>query len=194
MSQLLNVSLDNNKHAQAAAIAAFGHLAKEAGPTGALAPYLQSIAQAFVAAFHRYQSKNILKLYEAIGHLSDGVGPSGLNDPQVLDALMPPLIERWQTFADDDINLLHLLGVSSKTFLPKSTVLNANCPFQCLTSLIVAAGSGFKKYADPGKFDISSSFIAYSLIDIRAYSLRSSLPYHAQRAIPISNLPERSEQ
>lgn len=117
--QLLSVSLDNNKHAQSSAIAAFGQLAKEAGPTGALTPYLQSIAQAFVAAFARYQSKNILKLYEAIGHLSDGVGQGGLNDPEVLGALMPPLVERWQSFADDDVNLLHLIGVS----LPLHAVL-----------------------------------------------------------------------
>lgn len=106
------MSLDNNKHAQASAIAAFGYLAKEAGPSGALSPYLQSIAQAFVAAFERYQSTNTLKLYEAIGHLSEGVGEAGLDDPQLLNTLMPPLIERWQTFTDDDVNLLHLLGVS----------------------------------------------------------------------------------
>lgn len=126
------MSLDNNKHAQASAITAFGHLAGEAGPTGALTPYLPSIAQAFVAAFARYQSKNILKLYEAIGHLSDGVGPGGLSDASVLSALMPPLIERWQAFGDDDINLLHLLGVSVfyhvQAFIPHTCLLVCTVP------------------------------------------------------------------
>lgn len=113
----MNVSLDNNKHAQSNAISAFGSLAKEAGPTGALTPYLQAIAQSLVAAFSKYQSRNILKLYDTIAHLSDGVGSGGLSDGQVLGALMPPLIERWQQFPDDDQNLLHLLGVRTWTSL-----------------------------------------------------------------------------
>jgi transportin-1 len=108
----MTVALDNNKNAQANAISAFGSLAKEVGPTGALDQYLQAISQAFVAAFSKYQSKNVLKLYETISHLSDGVGPGGLSDPAVLDSLMQPIIQRWQATADEDAGLLHLLGVS----------------------------------------------------------------------------------
>lgn len=112
--QLLTVALDNNKNAQGNAIRAFGLLAKQAGSTGALQPYLASIVQAFVAAFAKYQSRNILKLYDAIAQLSDAGGLASLNDENLLGSLMPPLIERWQAFGDDDPNLLYLLEVCAR--------------------------------------------------------------------------------
>ena len=105
------VALDNNKHAQGNAMIAFGNLVKEAGPTGLLRPYLSSIAQAFVAAFAKYQHKNILNLYDTIALLSDGVGFAGLNNEAILSVLMPPIIERWQSFEDTDPSLLEVLEV-----------------------------------------------------------------------------------
>ena len=126
-SQLLNVALDNNKHAQGDAITAFGYLAKEAGPTGALRPYLPSIAQAIDAAFGKYQYKNIIKLYDAIAHLSDGVGAGGLADEQVLQTIMPPLIKRWQALADDDPDLRYLLEVSTHPLHTASDVTRLTC-------------------------------------------------------------------
>lgn len=110
---LLTVSLDNNKYAQSRAITSFAYIAKEAGPSGALQPYLANIVAVFVQAFTKYQSKNIMKLYDAIAHLSDGVGQAGLNDQDLLANLMPPLIERWQRFSDADEDLLYLLEVGS---------------------------------------------------------------------------------
>ena len=108
---LLSVALDTNKHAQGNAITAFGYLAKEAGPSGTLQPYLPSITQNLVAAFGKYQSRNMVKLYNALAHLSDGVGPGGLSDSAVLDSLMPPIIERWRAFSDEDDDFRYLLEV-----------------------------------------------------------------------------------
>lgn len=108
---LLSVALDNNKHTQGNAITAFGYLAKEAAPSGALQAYLPSITQSFVAAFGKYQSRNVVKLYNALAHLSDGLGAAGLSDPAVLESLMPPIIERWQAFSDEEDDFRYLLEV-----------------------------------------------------------------------------------
>lgn len=113
MQGLLSVALDNNKHAQGNAISAFGYLAKDAGPSGALQPYLPSITESFVAAFGKYQSRNIIKLYNALSYLADGTGPGGLSDAALVGALMPPIIERWQAFSDDEDEFRYLLEVSN---------------------------------------------------------------------------------
>lgn len=110
---LLSVALDNNKHAQSNGIRAFGYLAKEAAPSGSLQPFLPSITESFVAAFGKYQSRNIVKLYNAIAHLADGVGPGGFGDSATVESLMPPLIERWQAFGDEEDDFRYLLEVGT---------------------------------------------------------------------------------
>ena len=44
-------------------------------------------------AFHKYQTKNLLILYDAIGTLADSVGPA-LDERNHINTLMPPLIEK----------------------------------------------------------------------------------------------------
>jgi transportin-1 len=63
-----------------------------------------------VFAFQKYQAKNLLILYDAIGTLADAVG-SSLNRKEVLDVLMPPLVERWGRLSNDDEDLIPLLEV-----------------------------------------------------------------------------------
>lgn len=63
-----------------------------------------------VYAFQKYQAKNLLILYDAIGTLADAVG-SALNRKEVLDVLMPPLVERWGRLSNDDEDLIPLLEV-----------------------------------------------------------------------------------
>ena len=45
-----------------------------------LVPYLGDILQVLMSAFKRYQAKNLLMLYDAIGTLADSVG-NHLNKP-----------------------------------------------------------------------------------------------------------------
>ena len=52
------------------------------------------ILETLVFAFHKYQHKNLLILYDAIGTLADSVGHH-LNKSEYIELLMPPLIEKW---------------------------------------------------------------------------------------------------
>lgn len=123
---LLGSMLDNNKKVQEAGCSAFAALEDQAG--SALVPYLRHILQLFVAAFDKYQQKNLLVLYDAVQTLADSVG-SALNSPEYIDLLMPSLIKRWTNIADDDRDLFPLL--------------------ECLASVTIALGPGFAPFAPP---------------------------------------------
>ena len=101
--------LDPNKRVQEAGCSAFATLEEEAGSV--LEPYMQPILQSLVAAFHKYQQRNLLILYDAIGTLADSVG-SALSKEEHLQVLIPPLMQKWLSLSNDDIALVPLLEVS----------------------------------------------------------------------------------
>uniref|UniRef100_A0A3B4ETB3 Transportin-1 n=1 Tax=Pundamilia nyererei TaxID=303518 RepID=A0A3B4ETB3_9CICH len=78
MTELLKRILDGNKRVQEAACSAFATLEEEACTE--LVPYLSFILDTLVFAFGKYQHKNLLILYDAIGTLADSVGHH-LNQP-----------------------------------------------------------------------------------------------------------------
>ncbi|XP_037821481.1 transportin-1-like [Lucilia sericata] len=126
MEELLKRILDSNKRVQEAACSAFATLEEEACTE--LVPYLEYILQTLVFAFSKYQHKNLLILYDAVGTLADSVGHH-LNKPQYIEILMPPLIDKWNLLKDDDKDLFPLL--------------------ECLSSIATALQSGFLPYCDP---------------------------------------------
>jgi transportin-1 len=91
MVNLLKRVLDPSKSVQEAACSAFATLEEVAGER--LLPYLEPILQNLMFAFHQYQTKNILILYDAISTLAEAVR-DGLNTPAIVQMLMPPLMER----------------------------------------------------------------------------------------------------
>ena len=112
--------LDNNKRVQEAGCSAFATLEEDAGPE--LVPYLEPVLKNLVFAFEKYQHKNMLILYDAVGTLADAVGPA-LQNPTYVDILMPPLLKRWDKLKNSDEDLVPLLEVRSiqcKTSLPSS--------------------------------------------------------------------------
>lgn len=123
---LLKCILDPNKRVQEAACSAFATLEEEACVE--LVPYLPFILQTLVVAFRKYQAKNLLILYDAIGTLADSVG-NHLNKPEYIQLLMPPLIEKWNTLKDEDKDLFPLL--------------------ECLSSVATSLQSGFLPYCEP---------------------------------------------
>ncbi|CAG8578642.1 5696_t:CDS:10 [Ambispora gerdemannii] len=123
---LLHRVLDNNKRVQEAACSAFATLEEEACEL--LIPYLDPILRNLVFAFNKYQHKNLLILYDAIGTLADSVGQA-LNKPESIEILMPPLIEKWHLLKDEDRDLFPLL--------------------ECLSSVTTALGPGFQPFAPP---------------------------------------------
>lgn len=137
--------LDNNKRVQEAGCSAFATLEEDAG--SALEPYLDPILRNLVFAFQKYQAKNLLILYDAIGTLADAVG-SALNRPEALEVLMPPLVERWGRLGNEDEDLIPLL--------------------ECLSSVTVACGTGFLPYAEP-VFRRCVEIVHQSLVQYQAF-------------------------
>ncbi|XP_026104559.1 transportin-1-like isoform X3 [Carassius auratus] len=126
MTELLKRILDSNKRVQEAACSAFATLEEEACTE--LVPYLAFILNTLVFAFSKYQHKNLLILYDAIGTLADSVGHH-LNKPEYIQMLMPPLIQKWNQLKDEDKDLFPLL--------------------ECLSSVATALRSGFLPYCEP---------------------------------------------
>ncbi|ETN63269.1 importin beta-2 [Anopheles darlingi] len=126
MEELLKRILDANKRVQEAACSAFATLEEEACTE--LVPYLGYILKTLVFAFGKYQHKNLLILYDAIGTLADSVGHH-LNKPEYINLLMPPLIQKWNMLKDEDKDLFPLL--------------------ECLSSVATALQSGFLPYCEP---------------------------------------------
>ncbi|XP_077832708.1 transportin-2 isoform X7 [Macaca mulatta] len=126
MTELLKRILDGNKRVQEAACSAFATLEEEACTE--LVPYLSYILDTLVFAFGKYQHKNLLILYDAIGTLADSVGHH-LNQPEYIQKLMPPLIQKWNELKDEDKDLFPLL--------------------ECLSSVATALQSGFLPYCEP---------------------------------------------
>ncbi|XP_076308610.1 transportin-1-like [Tachypleus tridentatus] len=126
MTELLKRILDPNKKVQEAACSAFATLEEEACTE--LVPYLGFILETLVFAFNKYQHKNLLILYDAIGTLADSVGHH-LNKQEYINLLMPPLIQKWNILKDDDKDLFPLL--------------------ECLSSVATALQAGFLPYCEP---------------------------------------------
>ncbi|KAF7293413.1 Importin beta-2 subunit [Mycena indigotica] len=145
MEGLLRMVLDNNKRVQEVGCSAFATLEEEAGME--LAPYLEPVLQNLVIAFNKYQYKNMLILYNAVGTLADAVGRA-LQNPCYVDILMPPLTKRWSRLKDDDENLIPLL--------------------ECLASVTIAIGTAFLPYAQP-VFERCNNIIHNALLKYQAY-------------------------
>lgn len=104
----------------------------------------------------KYQHKNLLILYDAIGTLADSVGHH-LNKPDYINLLMPPLINKWNVLKDEDKDLFPLL--------------------ECLSSVATALRSGFLPYCEPVYRYVASNnlnqikFISYIAVLIIFYKL-----------------------
>ncbi|KAI0070567.1 ARM repeat-containing protein [Panus rudis PR-1116 ss-1] len=142
---LLRMVLDNNKKVQEAGCSAFATLEEDAGPE--LVPYLEPVLRNLVVAFDKYQHKNMLILYDAVGTLADAVGPA-LQNPTYVDILMPPLLKRWSLLKDDDEDLVPLL--------------------ECLASVTIAMGPTFLPYVGP-IFERCNALIHNSLLQYQAF-------------------------
>ncbi|KAJ1923171.1 hypothetical protein IWQ60_006050 [Tieghemiomyces parasiticus] len=148
---LARMILDNSKRVQEAACSAFATLEEEAGPQ--LVPYLGPIIQNLVQAFGKYQKKNLLILYDAVGTLADSVGEA-LNQPEYIQMLLPPLIQKWHQLSDEDRDLFPLL--------------------ECLSSVTAAVGLGFQPFAGP-VFERCVNIAAKTLTQSQAAAVNPAL-------------------
>ncbi|XP_003371141.1 putative HEAT protein, partial [Trichinella spiralis] len=131
LKELLGRLLDVNKRVQEAACSAFATLEEEANFE--LVPYLNEVVQTLCAAFEKYQAKNLLILYDAVGTLAESIGTC-LAKPELVDALMPPLMAKWNRTDDTERERYSLLECMASVvvalqdnFLPYSTSVFSRC-------------------------------------------------------------------
>lgn len=124
MEGILMKMLDKNKRVQEAGASAFAHLEEKAGRQ--LTPYCEPILRQFVICFEKYKDRNMYILYDCVQTLAEHVGPSLAND-NLVQLLMPALIQRWQKVSDQSRELFPLL--------------------ECLSYVAAALGNVFAPYA-----------------------------------------------
>ncbi|QDS77675.1 hypothetical protein FKW77_003395 [Venturia effusa] len=126
MEALLTKMLDRNKRVQEAAASAFANLEEKA--KSQLKPYSVFIVRQFVKCFGIYKDRNMYILYDCVQTLAEHVGPS-LRDPELVNLLMPALLQRWTRVADQSREMFPLL--------------------ECLSYVALALGEAFTPFAEP---------------------------------------------
>ncbi|KAI9849153.1 MAG: hypothetical protein M1837_005383 [Sclerophora amabilis] len=126
MEGILTKMLDNNKRVQEAGASAFAHLEEKA--TQELMPYCEPIVRQFVQCFEKYKDRNMFILYDCVQTLAEHVGPK-LAREDLVNLLMPALIERWNKISDQSREIFPLL--------------------ECLSYVATALGNAFAPFAGP---------------------------------------------
>ncbi|KAJ9204689.1 hypothetical protein DTO166G4_6939 [Paecilomyces variotii] len=126
MEGILHRMLDNNKKVQEAAASAFASLEEKSDAN--LIPYCEPILRQFVQCFGKYKDRNMYILYDCVQTLADRVG-SELAKPNLVDTLMPALIDRYNKVSDQSRELFPLL--------------------ECLGYIATAYGDAFSPFAPP---------------------------------------------
>lgn len=126
MEGILMKMLDSNKRVQEAGASAFAHLEEKAGAS--ITPYCEPIIRQFVRCFEKYKDRNMFILYDCVQTLAEHVG-HGLSQPQLIDILMPALINRWHRVSDQSRELFPLL--------------------ECLSYVATALAESFAPFAEP---------------------------------------------
>lgn len=124
MEGILNRMLDKNKRVQESAASAFANLEEKA--TKELTPYCAPIIRKFVQCFDRYKDRNMFILYDCIQTLAEHVGHV-LATPDLIELLMPAIIQRWSKVSDQSQELFPLL--------------------ECLSYVATALGDAFAPFA-----------------------------------------------
>ena len=126
MEGILNRMLDRNKKVQESAASAFANLEEKA--TSELTPYCEPIIRQFVRCFDKYKDRNMRILYDCVQTLAEHVGPA-LARPELIDILMPAIIQRWRKVQDQSRELFPL--------------------HECISYVATALGDSFAPFAVP---------------------------------------------
>ena len=126
MEGILHRMLDNNKKVQEAAASAFASLEERSDSN--LIPYCEPILRQFVACFGKYKDRNMYILYDCVQTLAEGV-MGELARPNLVEILMPALIDRYNKLSDQSRELFPLL--------------------ECLGYIAAAYGDAFAPFAPP---------------------------------------------
>jgi transportin-1 len=106
MDGILQKMLDNNKKVQEAAASAFANLEEKANSE--LSQYCRPIVSQFVQCFAKYKDRNMFILYDCVQTLAEHVGHA-LQEGDLVNMLMPALIQRWNKVSDQSREMFPLL-------------------------------------------------------------------------------------
>ncbi|KAI9695347.1 MAG: hypothetical protein M1820_008699 [Bogoriella megaspora] len=126
MDGILKRMLDNNKRVQEAAASAFASLEEKA--QSQLVEYCDVIVQQFIQCFAKYKDRNMFVLYDCVQTLAEYVGPA-LGKPELVNALMPAILSRWEKISDQSREMFPLL--------------------ECLSYIATALNDVFAPFAKP---------------------------------------------
>ena len=126
MEGILHRMLDRNKKVQEAAASAFATLEEKSDAN--LIPYCDPILRQFVQCFGKYKDRNMYILYDCVQTLGECV-MGELAKPQLVDILMPALIDRYNKVSDQSQEIFPLL--------------------ECLGYIAAAYGDAFAPFAPP---------------------------------------------
>lgn len=168
LQALLQRVLDKNKRVQEAGCSAFATLEEEARHQ--LVPYLPDIVQTLVKAFQYYQAKNLLILYDAVGTLADAVGYE-LNAPQYVDALLTPLMQRFDNTPDNDRSLIALfecLSSLAQNLGPAFLPIVPRIVQRCMRLILNGAQAAQMWLQNPNEFEKPDRDVVAASIDLLA--------------------------
>ena len=121
LSVILVRMLDPNKRVQEAAVSAFVSIEEEVGMY--FGDHLGDVLKTICTALAYYQSKNLLILLDAIACLFESLGAEIMSKPEVVEALVPPIVSAFNR-----------VNVSNEKQLSVSL-------FECLTAITTSVGS-----------------------------------------------------
>jgi transportin-1 len=132
---------DQNKRVQKAATSAIAQVIDNSQKLDIM-PYIEAIAQSFNNAFRSFQKGNMAVLYDATISVA-AVLRGDMNKDPFREYLLQPLLHKWESMGDDDMDLFPLL--------------------ECLSHIAIYMGSAFVNYCKP-IFDRSLRLIEMVLL------------------------------
>ncbi|CDK28884.1 unnamed protein product [Kuraishia capsulata CBS 1993] len=128
MNSIMDCLVDTKKVVQESACSSLANFI-EASQEGPLSVVVDAMMDRFKICLQRYQRKNMLLLYDAIQTLVEKFGElSDLqNGRSYVKAILPDLLEKWGSLADDDLDLWPLL--------------------ECMSAVAATLGEEFAPYA-----------------------------------------------
>lgn len=125
---IMDCALDKKKVVQESACSSLSDFIESSDPQ-LLSQFIEPLLHHFQAYFSNYRRKNLIVLYDTIQTFVEKVGEQLRYNPNFIDLLLPPLIQKWQLLDDNDKDLWPLL--------------------ECMSSVAAAIGEAFANCAEP---------------------------------------------
>lgn len=125
---VMDCALDKKKIVQESACSSLSDFIETSDPQ-LLSQFVEPLLHHFQAYFANYRRKNLIVLYDTIQTFTEKCGEELKYNPNYVELLLPPLIQKWQILDDNDKDLWPLL--------------------ECMSSVAASIGEAFAGCAEP---------------------------------------------